>query len=165
MGTEKDAILLLGSNLGDRIENLKTALSELEVRIGKCSHASSFYETEPWGMETGKWFMNQCIAIPTGIDPSRIMGIIRDIETGMGREDNNEGYRDRVIDIDILLYGDLELHAGGLVIPHPRIRERKFALLPLLEIFPELTCPPAGERFADILDACSDDLTVRKIQQ
>ena len=160
-----DAILLLGSNLGDRMGNLQAALSELQVRIGECSHASSFYETEPWGMETGQWFMNQCVSIPTGLDPFRLMGMIRDIEKGMGRKDMKGGYHDRIIDIDILLYGGLEVHAGGLVIPHPRIRERKFALVPLLEIYPEITCPSTGEKFASILDACGDDLIVRRVQQ
>ncbi len=163
MDTVQYLILLLGSNIGDRLKHMETALAELNKRIGGSARTSSIYETEPWGMDSGSWFLNRCISFSTSLEPSNILEIIHDIERGMGRIKESGGYQDRVIDIDILLYGDMQVSNPGLTIPHPKIHERKFVLLPLLEIYPELCYPSTGEKFRDILDTCKDTLIVRKL--
>lgn len=157
------AILLLGSNLGDRAENLGNAISKLESKIGRIIHMSSVYESEPWGMKSDRNFYNQCVSLSTSMDPSDLLKQIHAIELEMGRIEVAEKYLDRIIDVDILFYGDREISLGDLTVPHPRIRERRFALIPLLEIYPDFVFPSTSEKLHEILDSCKDTLSVRKL--
>lgn len=130
--------LSLGSNLGNREENLKECLRRLEedkrIRIVK---SSSFYETEPIGYKDQPKFINAAMEIQTGYSPRELLKIIKEIEKMMGRVKTFVN-GPRVIDIDILLYGKQKIATPELTIPHPRIKERDFVLKPLLEIAPQL---------------------------
>ena len=163
MDIMQTAILLLGSNLGDRAENLNSAILKLGNRTGKVLRTSSVYESEPWGMQSDFQFYNQCISLSTSLDPFALMDHIHAIELEMGRKDGRGDFKDRIIDIDILFYDVLEINEKELTIPHPKIRERRFALVPLLEIYPDILFPSTREELKDILDACEDHLSVRKI--
>jgi 2-amino-4-hydroxy-6-hydroxymethyldihydropteridine diphosphokinase len=158
------AIILLGSNLGNRARNLETAIEKLAETSGRIIRKSSVYESPPWGMESDRDFYNQCISIYTSLAPGDLLSEIHAIEKEMGRQ-RVEGrqYMDRTIDIDILFYGNREIDLEELVIPHPRVRERKFALIPLLEIYPDFIYPSTGEKLQDILDSCEDSLSVGKL--
>ena len=163
MDTIETVILLLGSNLGDRAGNLKTARLKLEGNVGEVLRTSSIYESEPWGMESDFQFFNQCVSILTSLDPHAVLNRIHAIELEMGRKRVRGEYNDRLIDIDILFFGEMEIFERDLTIPHPRLCQRKFALLPLLEIYPDFQYPATHEKLQIIMDNCRDHLSVRKI--
>ena len=135
--------LSLGSNLGDKTANLHRAVSLLEERLQTpCTVLSSFLETEPWGYESQNSFVNACARFDlerpaTRPEAREILRICKEIETEMGRVQRapGEGYRDRIIDIDILLFGSLRMCTKSLTIPHPLMRERDFVMIPLQEIY------------------------------
>lgn len=133
--------LSLGSNLGDRRANLAAAIAELDSRVCPHSALSSVIETESWGF-SGSNFLNCAALYETDISPERLLEICKEIERGMGRREtlefDGEGHRiyhDRIIDIDILLYGDRVVDTSDLKIPHPLMREREFVMRPLMEIY------------------------------
>ena len=163
MSEKQTAILCLGSNLGDRKSNLSAAIFSLEQRVGPILSKSSVYESEPWGMDSDMQFYNQCISLSTALGPLELMEQITGIEKEMGREGSRGDYTDRVIDIDILFFGNAKIDTDDLIIPHPRISERRFVLVPLLEIYPDMINPSNLEKFQDTLDSCSDLLSVKKI--
>ena len=135
--------LSLGTNLGDKPANLHRAVALLEERLQTRRAAlSSFLETAPWGYESPNSFLNACIRFDldlpaTRSEARRILAICKDIENEMGRIQRapGEGYKDRVIDIDILLFGTLRMRTKTLTIPHPLMREREFVTVPLKEIY------------------------------
>ena len=129
----------LGTNLGDKRNNLLTAVKNIEKKIGKVTSLSSFYETEPWGFESENSFLNAALCVETSLDPATILHIIKEIEIEMGRTQKsvNKIYSDRPIDIDILLYDDLTMETDELTIPHPLMTERDFVMKPLMEIADE----------------------------
>ena len=129
----------LGTNLGDKRNNLLTAVTNIEEKIGKVTSLSSFYETEPWGFESENSFLNAALCVETSLDPATILHIIKEIEIEMGRTQKsvNKIYSDRPIDIDILLYDDLTIETDELIIPHPLMTERDFVMKPLMEIADE----------------------------
>ena len=132
----------LGSNLGEKEENIHRAVSLLEERLGSpCSALSSLMETAPWGFESSNYFVNACARFDLDVPESeeqalRLLDICKGIEKDMGREEiaAGEGYKDRIIDIDILLFGDLKMDTRTLTIPHPLMFRREFVMLPLREI-------------------------------
>ncbi|WP_300790527.1 2-amino-4-hydroxy-6-hydroxymethyldihydropteridine diphosphokinase [uncultured Bacteroides sp.] len=129
----------LGTNLGDKRNNLLTAVTNIEEKIGEVTSLSSFYETEPWGFESENSFLNAALCVETSLDPATILHIIKEIEIEMGRTQKsvNKIYSDRPIDIDILLYDDLTMETDELTIPHPLMTERDFVMKPLMEIADE----------------------------
>ena len=129
----------LGTNLGDKRNNLLTAVKNIEKKIGKVTSLSSFYETEPWGFESENSFLNAALCVETSLEPATILHIIKEIEIEMGRTHKsvNKVYSDRPIDIDILLYDDLTMETDELTIPHPLMTERDFVMKPLMEIAEE----------------------------
>lgn len=131
--------LALGSNLGNRFANLKQAVSALSPQID-VQAKSYVYETPPWGYEDQPRFLNQVIKANTYLEPERLIKHIKRLEVTLGREDSFQN-GPRLIDIDILFYDDLILNTGSLVIPHPRLHERGFVLLPLMDIDPDLVHP------------------------
>ena len=157
------AILLIGSNIGKREENLAHAIHRIEEKIGVIQLHSSVYETEPWGFESVQNFYNQCISLLTSLTPSALLTEIQSIEKESGRERVIGKYTDRTIDIDILFYDNLVFTNAELTIPHPRIEERKFTLVPLLEILPDFIHPESGRAIKDLLQSCGDPLFVRKL--
>lgn len=132
--------LSLGTNLGDRRSNLETAITLIGQRIGTVSAKSSVLETEPWGFESSNFFLNMAVKVSTGLKPMDILKAAKEIEREMGRttKSDKDGYQDRIIDIDILLYDDLVMDTPELTIPHPLMQKRRFVMEPLAEIAPEL---------------------------
>jgi len=135
--------LSLGSNLGDRAANMRTAIAALAaagVRVGK---VSSFYETEPRDYPDQPWFLNCAVAGETSIEPLPLLHELRTIEAQLGSK-KAFAKGPRILDIDILLYGDQSIATPDLQVPHPRMLDRKFVLIPLAEIAPGLTHPSWG---------------------
>lgn len=132
--------LSLGTNLGDRQSNLDTALTLIGQRIGTVSAKSSVMETEPWGFESSNFFLNMAVKVSTKLKPMDVLKAAKEIEREMGRtvKSDTDGYQDRIIDIDILLYDDLVMQTPELTIPHPLMQKRRFVMEPLSEIAPDL---------------------------
>jgi 2-amino-4-hydroxy-6-hydroxymethyldihydropteridine diphosphokinase len=136
----------LGSNLGDRRENLLGALRLLDGMEGiEIIEVSSVYETAPWGVTDQPVFLNMVALASTSSDPRGVLDTCMEVENELGRV-RGERWGPRLIDVDILLYDDLEIEQEDLIIPHPRISERDFVLVPLFELRPEISLPGAGER-------------------
>lgn len=134
------AYLGLGTNLGDRVANLRCAINMINEQAGKVLACSSFIETEPWGFDSNNEFLNAVVAIETPHAPHVLLHITQGIERAMGRTHKSiDGiYFDRIIDIDILLYDKIIIDDPELTIPHPLIWQRRFVYEPLLEIAPHL---------------------------
>lgn len=131
----EESLLLLGGNLGDVKQNMDTALKSLEAKGVEVTKASSDYVTEPWGFDSDNEFLNRAVLVQTVNSPFELMGLIHEVEEEFGRERSHDGvYRDRPIDIDILLFGEYVVRDEQLEIPHPRMGERLFVLEPAAEI-------------------------------
>ena len=142
----------LGTNLGNKEANLRTAIYKLQERIGKQFSLSSFYETAPWGFESDHSFLNAAIGLETSLSPIEILHITQEIEKELGRTKKsvNGSYSDRLIDIDILLYDTLVLQTPELTIPHPLMTERDFVMKPLIEIAGNVIHPILKKRIMTI---------------
>lgn len=149
----------LGTNLGDRKENLRRAVQVIASKM-KVSEQSSIYETAAWGYTDQPDFLNQVIQVETDLTPLRLLNFLKKTEVELGRVENFR-YGPRQIDIDILFYDDLVKNTKRLQIPHPRIPERAFVLVPLNEIAPALKHPVLGETVAELLEEVADKAGVR----
>jgi 2-amino-4-hydroxy-6-hydroxymethyldihydropteridine diphosphokinase len=165
------SFLLLGTNIGDRKGHLQEALSLLQatgeetdepdaapVRIMR---TSSVYESAAWGKIRQADYLNQAVEIATSLRPASLLAFTAAIETRMGRI-RKKVWEPRIIDIDILFYGDQVIGQEKLIIPHPHLQDRRFVLTPLAEIAPGLRHPVLKKTIAELLDACGDPLWVRK---
>lgn len=159
----KHVFLGIGSNLGNREENLNIALGRISGEIGIVLISSSVYETEPWGFDTDNQFLNMVVKVETMNEPPALIEALLGIEKSMGRERDKEKYSSRVIDIDILFYEDIVIAAGDLKIPHPNIHERRFVLVPLVEIAPDFIHPVFQKSVKEILRSCIDKGAVKII--
>ena len=138
----KDIFLLLGTNLGDRSANLSIAASKINQFFGEVVLKSSVLETEPWGFSAPEKFLNQALQIETNLNPFELLSKIKEIEHEMGRKVKKmEGYESRIIDIDILFFGQQIINDPSLIIPHPQLQNRYFALKPLSELASEYRHP------------------------
>lgn len=126
----------IGSNIGNRKRLVREAISLLGDRVGKVLRQSSLMETEPWGFSSPNMFINACVCCETELTPRQVLRVTQRIERELGRTGKTIGadYHDRVIDIDILLYGDEHIDEPDLKIPHPLMYERDFVMKPLREI-------------------------------
>jgi 2-amino-4-hydroxy-6-hydroxymethyldihydropteridine diphosphokinase len=160
----KKVFLGLGSNLGRRDETLHAAKKLIGESIGAVIRASSVYETEPWGFESDKEFLNMVLVVETDLPPSGILGRILMIESQLGRTRYRCGfhYLSRSIDIDILFYDNEILDQESLKIPHPRLHERRFVMVPLAEIAPDQIHPVFKKTILELLRECEDDGKVRE---
>ena len=126
----------LGTNLGDKQKNLNDAIRMLGNQVGEVEKVSSVIETEPEGFKSDNMFLNAVVKVRTALSPFEILDITQDVEKSLGRKEKSSNgiYHDRVIDIDILLYDDINISTPRLVIPHPRMTQREFVMAPLTEI-------------------------------
>lgn len=137
----------LGSNLGDRRQNILRAAAMIESQIGTRVALSDFFETAPWGFASANSFLNAAMSVDTPLAPLRVLDLTQRIERSLGRtrKSSQGGYADRTIDIDILLYGSLTMATDSLTIPHPLMHRRLFVLEPLAQIAPEALHPLLGK--------------------
>jgi 2-amino-4-hydroxy-6-hydroxymethyldihydropteridine diphosphokinase len=142
----------LGTNLGNKQQNLNDAIAALSVEVGGIMAVSSFRISAPWGFDSENTFLNAVVLMETELTPLSLLKKTQEIERSLGRTvKSTSGYADRLIDIDILLYDNLFVDQPALKIPHPLIMERDFVIIPLVEIAPDLVHPVTGQRLADIL--------------
>lgn len=152
--------LLLGSNLGDRLNNLWKA----RTRTGSVLQSSPVFVTAAWGNLQQPQFYNQAVEIDSDLPPDVLLRHLLDIEAGMGRE-RTEKWGSRIIDIDILFYRDQIIDTKHLIVPHPEIQNRRFALEPMHEISPELVHPVLKKTIRQLLEECRDPLEVKRLPQ
>jgi 2-amino-4-hydroxy-6-hydroxymethyldihydropteridine diphosphokinase len=157
------AFLGIGSNLGNRRENLIIAIRRIEEVTGNALCLSSVYETEPWGFSSDTSFLNMVAGIETSLSPVALLSAILEIEISMGRIRGNKQYSSRIIDIDILIFGDLVIDEKHLHIPHSHLHERRFVLVPLCEIAPGFIHPVFNKTISSLLESCSDHSSVLKL--
>lgn len=155
--------ILLGSNLGDKKKNLQRATNFINWHLGDILKISKIYETAAWGKTDQPSFYNQVVAIRSTIKSQEMLKIINQIEEQMGRI-RKEKWGERLIDIDILYYGREVVDQKDLQIPHPGIPERRFTLIPLVEIAPDFIHPILNQDNTSLLKACVDDLKVTTIE-
>jgi len=146
---EEELVLLLGSNMGDKHQNLKDSIHLLTLELGPLSKISSVYLTEPWGNIDQESFVNQAVIIPCRIKPMIVLEIILVIEQTLGRV-RFEKWGPRLIDIDIIFYGQLMYQSDVLEIPHPYMQQRQFVLDPIAEITPHFRHPFLDKTVAQI---------------
>jgi 2-amino-4-hydroxy-6-hydroxymethyldihydropteridine diphosphokinase len=147
--------LLLGANLGERESTLKQAIELISDRISSVTMQSQLYETAPWGVIDQPAFLNQVIQIETELPPMKVLEQTLKIEKQLGRE-RRLRWGARMIDIDILYYADLILEDTELQLPHPRLHERRFTLVPLTEIAPDFIHPVLKKTNQELLNECTD---------
>ena len=150
------AYLSLGSNLGDRHEYLRRAIELLSEKAGQVMKVSGNYETQPDGFISENDFVNIALCLETKLEPLQLLDICEEIEKTIGREKKsvNLNYSDRVIDIDILYFNNMQLATERLTLPHPRMHKRLFVLAPLAEIALKLKHPILGLNTEQMLDTC-----------
>ena len=158
------AYLLLGSNLGDSKKYILDAVGFIRTEIGIVKKTSSLYQTASWGKTDQPDFINQVLEVETILNPEQLLKNILVIEKKLGRE-RLEKWGSRTIDIDLLFYGDQIIQGLNLTVPHPFLHERKFTLMPLVELDPDLVHPVFKITVKQLFDSLDDHLSVFKISE
>lgn len=153
--------VIFGSNTGDRQKTIEKAEALLSERAGILLKSSCYYETEPWGFECNDSFLNRIASFDTSLSPQEFLDICLKVEQELGRiRLDGVRYQSRTIDIDLLFCGSLSLNTPRLVVPHPRLAERNFVLVPLCEIMPDFIHPVLRKSIRQLLDICPDTCKV-----
>jgi 2-amino-4-hydroxy-6-hydroxymethyldihydropteridine diphosphokinase len=152
----------IGTNQGDRDENMETAVALINASVGEILAVSGVYETDPWGFESDSKFLNSVVKVTTRLSPLALLKKLQEIEEKLGRIRSLNRYSSRTIDIDILLYGSRIIRKKMLTVPHPCMPERRFVLVPLCDIEPEGIHPVLEKTFSDLLKECTDSGIVTK---
>ncbi len=155
-----NVFLALGSNMGDRLGNIKKAEAMIDRRIGRVARRSSYYETSAWGVTNQADFINSVIMINTMLSPREILEENQKIERELGREITGERWGPRVVDVDILFYGKRVIRDKGLEIPHPQIPNRMFVLVPMMEIAEDFEHPILKKDMITLYSECTDSSDV-----
>lgn len=156
------AHLVIGTNMGNREENLRTAITLIETNCGVILKKSSLYETEAWGNTNQPAFLNQALELRTNLSAKKLMKQLLHLERIMGRI-RTEKMGPRIIDLDIILMDEEIIQSEFLILPHPHLQDRKFVLLPLAEIAPKAYHPIFNKVVEQLLHECTDDLLVTKL--
>lgn len=154
------AFLILGSNRKNRLLNISRAFVFINDQIGEITNQSLLYETESWGFKSRKKFINIAIEVKTKLTPREILTKAKFFELKSGRKAVPYSYESRIIDIDIIFYNHMVIYEPDLIIPHPRMHERRFALHAMRDIVPDYTHPLLKKNIKQLLDECSDNCTV-----
>jgi 2-amino-4-hydroxy-6-hydroxymethyldihydropteridine diphosphokinase len=155
------AILLIGGNLGDRIETLQQAVMQIDKRAGRVEKKSGLYETAAWGHVQQPDYLNQALEIATALDAQTLLETVLDIERQLGRVRQLK-WGARVIDIDIIFYNDAVIDTPTLKVPHPQMAFRQFVLVPMAEIVPDWIHPVLNKPVSALLAECPDTLPAHK---
>ena len=152
----------LGSNLGDRSRMLLQAQNYISAHIGAITKKSAVYETEPWMMDSEKWFLNMVVEVESNLDAHSLMLKMKHFEEHLGRNTGKKtiGYESRIIDMDILFYGSEIINSSDLVVPHPFLHERKFVLIPMNEVNSDFVHPIFNKTIDQLLEKCNDTYQV-----
>ena len=162
MKIQRTTYLSLGTNQGNKLDNLQKACNEVAQKIGRIVRISSVYKTASWGFNSDD-FLNICIEVSTNLNPEKLLKSVLDIEKNMGRERIiSEGYKARIIDIDVLLFEDEIIFYENLKVPHPSMLDRKFVMVPLTEIAPNIKHPVAKKTILICLQSCTDSSEIEK---
>ncbi len=157
-----DVYILLGSNLGNCFKNIKQAIELIEANMGKLRVSSSLYKTAAWGVHKQPDFINQVIIIETKLSPDQLLENIITIENVLGRQ-KLEKWGSRTIDVDILFYGDEIVSQEDLKIPHVELHNRRFTLMPLMEIAPDFIHPKLNKTIKELFQNLTDTLPVQQL--
>jgi 2-amino-4-hydroxy-6-hydroxymethyldihydropteridine diphosphokinase len=152
----------IGTNEGDRSQNIKDCTQSIKEKIGEIKATSSIYETEPWGVENQETYYNIVLKLNTSLYPLHLLRIVQEIETNLGRI-RREKWGSRIIDIDILFYQDFVFSTPDLIIPHPYVDQRNFVLDPLLEIDSTFFHPKLKKSIASIRTLCKDSNWIKRL--
>ena len=151
------SLILIGSNQGQRELTISQSIKMLAERCGEVFLLSSLYETEPWGFIAEQNFLNQVVALDTEMNPYDLLRELLMIEKELGRKRHDvEGYESRPIDLDILYYDDMIINDDDLILPHPRLHKRRFALMPLCDIAADFIHPVFNRSNRKLLNECED---------
>jgi 2-amino-4-hydroxy-6-hydroxymethyldihydropteridine diphosphokinase len=156
-------LLGLGSNLGDRKLNIERAIEAIRS-IAEVTKVSPIYESPAWGYNSDNSYYNSCLEVYTELNSSLFLAGIQSLENEMGRIRSEKGYADRSIDIDILFYNDELIEMSDLAVPHPRLHERLFVLLPLNDLIPKFVHPIIGKTIEELLDLCADSSETKIVE-
>ena len=150
--------LSLGTNIGNKEENLTRAIEALSLALGKCLAVSTYHETTPWGFDSKNSFLNCAAVFNTETTALQLLDITENIERELGRttKSTNGNYSDRIIDIDILLCDGEVIETPRLTVPHPLMHKRTFVLAPLAEIAPDTIHPTSGKSISELLAECNE---------
>jgi 2-amino-4-hydroxy-6-hydroxymethyldihydropteridine diphosphokinase len=151
--------LLIGGNMGDRLQNLHQAISLLAATCGPVIQQSAVYETAAWGKTDQPAFLNQALLLNSSLTAQELITAVLLVEERMGRH-RTEKFGPRVIDIDIMFYNDEVINEPDLTIPHPQMQNRRFALVPLNELAPAFVHPVFNKTIEELLQECKDELPV-----